>query len=190
MATVCGKLNKSIVRDCANPLQEGTRDTAYLINFEDVEAIVKASGSNKITDITLKSGTKAYKIGGSKNSIKPKSTLIKKTYTNMYDHSVGLVLFDVSQDVKDHLDAGKDGKYIVICENYFRSNDGSTAFEVYGAGVGMEVDLTERDPNNADLSGAIQFNLMTITNKESNIAPYFFDTDLATTRAKLEALTV
>lgn len=190
-ASICGGIAKNIDFSCTVPLQSGTRERAWLINFEDIDSVTYNATNPKIVEaITLKAGKVAYYIDGKNNSISPKAMMVGQTYGNQFDHSVKMIGFDISPDTKDHLDKGKDGKYVVITENNFKGANGNSAFEIYGLTVGMEFSILERDPNNVETMGAFDFTLITKVNKEPGLPHNFFDTSYSASKAAIEALLV
>ena len=186
--TVCGKISANITKSCTNPLQAGVRDRAIIINYTDLLDKVYAADQETIEDIILNSGATAFQIDGKNNSIKPKATMIGQAYENMFDHSVEVIGFDISPETKAELNAGKNGRYIIITENYFKGDAGESAFEVYGLTTGLEITVIERDPNDQDTQGAFKITFMTKTNKEPKLPNGFFDTDYATTKAIVDGL--
>lgn len=186
--TACGKISRNITKSCTNPLQAGVRDRAIIINFDDISNIVYAADGCTIQDIVLKSGASAFQIDGKNNSIKPKSALAAQTYENMQDHTVEVVGFDISPEMKADLNSMKNGRFVIVTENYFKGDAGESAFEVYGTTTGLELTVIDRDPNDQETQGAYKLTFFTKVNKEPNVPNAFFDTDYATTKAIVEGL--
>jgi hypothetical protein len=109
-------------------------------------------------------------------------------YFNMFDHTVTFKGFDISPAIKAQLNSAKDGKYIVIVENYFKGTDGNSAFEVYGLKTGLEFSELTRTPNDEATQGAFHFVLTTKTNKEAKMPNPLFVTSYAATKAVVEGL--
>jgi len=189
MATICGKIASNILKSCAKPLQGGTKDRAIIINFDDISSIVyNSTNTATIEDIVLATGKVAYQIDGKNNSIAPKSMLVKQGYENMFDHVVQMKGFDISPDVKEQLNSAKDGRFVVIVENYFKGTAGNSAFEVYGLTTGLEITALERDANNADTQGAFDFTFSTALNKEPKLPNNLFITSYALSKAVVDGL--
>lgn len=189
MATICGKINANIKKDCEVPLQMGTRDLAKIINFSDIVSIVYDSTNKaQVKDIVLASGKTAFEIDGFKNSIRPLTGLEDGTYFKRHNHSVEILGFDISIDTKEQLNAGIEGRYVVITENYFQGTAGESAFEIYGLTAGLEITALDRNPNDAETQGAFHIMFSTPLNKEPKLPNAFFDTDYATTKAIFDAL--
>lgn len=188
LVTVCGAISGNIAFDCEIPMQSGTRDKAWIINLDDIESITYATNKMIVEEIVLKVGKTAYFIDGQNNSIMPKCSLVKLTFTDMYDHIVKMLGFDISPTVKENLEGMKNGRYVIITENVFKGTAGNSAFEIYGLNVGLEITILDKDPNNQDTQGAFDFTFATNKNKEPKMCLTFFDTNYATTKALIEGL--
>ena len=189
--SVCGEIASNIAFDCNTPLQSGTSDRAWIINFNDIDSVTYNATNKKIVEaITLSGSNVAYYIDGKNNSIAPKATMLDLTYVKPFDHMVNMKGFDISPDIKDQLDKAKDGRFVVIVENKFKGTAGNSAFEIYGLSVGLEMTVLERDPNNAELLGAFDFTFMTKTDKEPGLPHSFYITSYAASKTAIEALLV
>jgi hypothetical protein len=142
-----------------------------------------------LEEITLATGKQAYYVEGRNNSNAPSFALVKQTYANVFDHIFLFKIFDLSPETKADLQAGKDGKYVVIYENNFKGTGGNSAFEVLGAGLGLELTALTRDPNNADTQGAYDITFgSNANNKEGALPLTFFKTSYAVSKAAIELL--
>ena len=188
MATVCGAISASIGFDCDNPMQAGTEDKAWIINKSDIDSITYNTNKMIVEDINLKVGKTAFTISGRNNSIMPSTALIKNTYTDVFDHIVNMVLFDISPAQKENLTGMISGKYVIVTENKFRGATGNSAFEIYGLDTGLELTVLTKDPNNADTQGAFSGTFATNKNKEPKMPRTVFITSYAATLAMLEGL--
>lgn len=189
MATTCGKITKDIAKSCEFPLQSGTRDKAKVINFADIVGVeYDATNKAQVVGITLATGAVAFTVDGSKNSIRPMSKLVDGTYTKRFDHQVEMLGFDISPEMKEHFNAGVEGRYVVVTENYFQGEDGQSAFEIYGLTTGLEFTVLDREANNSENQGAYQITFLTKDNKEPRLPNALFDTNYATTKAIFDAL--
>lgn len=186
--TVCGKITKNIKKSCTNPVQAGTRDRAVIINWEEIADKVFAADLETLEDLILISGATAFEIDGKNNSIKPKAMMAAQAYANMFDHTVEVIGFDISPEIKTELNSMKDGRFVLVTENYFKGEGGESAFEVYGLTTGLEITVLERDPNDQDTQGAFKITFTTKTNKEPKLPNAFFKTNYATTKAIIDGL--
>ena len=188
MAGVCGKLASDILKNCDNPVQAGTRDRGIILNFDDILSVTYAADGETIEDIVLNSGAIGYQIDGQNNSISPISRMVEQGFNNMWDHEVTMKGFDVSPTTKNQVNAMKDGRFVIVCENYFRGANGNAAFEVYGITTGLEAMEIERDPNSEETQGAFHFMFGTKKNKEPKTAATLFIADYATSKGVVDGL--
>jgi hypothetical protein len=189
LVTVCGKIAGNITINCDAPMQGGTRDRAWIINFDDVDDIVyNVTNKMIVEEILLKEAKTAYYIDGQQNSIAPNYALIKGALIDQWDHIIKMIGFDISPAVKENLTGMTTGKFLVITENVFRGATGNSAFEVYGISVGLEITILERNPLDADTQGGFNFTFATNKNKAPKMPHSVFDTSYAATKAMIEAL--
>ena len=188
--SICGGLGANIKNNCDNPVQAGTVDRLVVINFADLLSVTRDPTTKEITGIVLNSGAVAYEIDGQNNSIEPMAQMVEQGFNNMFDHAVRAKGFDIDQAVKNELDTAKDGRFICICENYYRGDSGNTAFEIYGLTTGLEITEIARDPNSEETQGAFDIYFFTKKNKEPKLPVTLFDTDYATTKAIVDGLLV
>lgn len=188
-ALVCGEISASLTADCSTPVQQGTQDTIWLINWGDV-----ASWSDNLTNvmitenITLALGKTAYTLTGYNNSNMPTYTMIDGAFVKKWDHNLNCKVFDVSPTAKQNLEGMKDGLFVVVVENLNKGANGENAFEIYGRDAGLKITGITRDPNSADTQGAFDITFGTPKNKENYMPRTLFDTDYATTLAILNGL--
>ena len=187
MATICGALTEDNLKDCDVPLQSGTRDELKIMNFADV-TLTRDVVTGAITAITQTVPGSAVVIDGQKNSIAPRTEMVKVGVYKRFDHEIKAMGFSISPIIKKDLESAKDGLYIGVVENFFKGADGSAAFEIYGADNGLELDALTREANNTDTQGGFEFTFFTDTNKEPRLPASFFLTDYATTKALYTAL--
>lgn len=191
MSIVCGKISANISKSCTVPLQAGTKERLVLINKDDIASIsYNNTNADIVEDIVMVTGAVAWSIAGKNNSIEPNAKMIDGAYDRMFDHTVKVKGFDISPDIKSQLNAGKDGKYVLIVENYFTGTAGNSAFEVYGLTTGLEITILERDPNSQDTQGAFDITFMTKTNKEPKLPNTFYVTSYSATKTIVDALLV
>lgn len=191
----CDGISASILQNCSNPPVAGTGDVLYLINREDIDVVtLDTTGIDPhaiVTDITLLSGKLAYKVEGRNNSNVAGSELQKGTYFDSYQHNVSFVAFDITPATKAQIEKMvQRGDLIAIVENNNRSATGNTAFEMYGYASGLDVLTQTRNTGDTDSQGSYMIALGSPeVSKEPHLPYSVFDTDYATTKALLEALT-
>lgn len=172
--TNCGKLIKSILYDCNNPVIGGTEAVVYLFNRSDIGGYVRDTDNPQIIKgITLASGAKGYKYEGYNTSVKPKSTFVKKDYSARYDHSVDFVIFAKGSDVKAEIEKMAINRVVAVIENIHKSGD--SAFEIFGTDLGLELTTLKSDPNDANSEGAYEITLTSPGNfKEPHMPATFY----------------
>ena len=192
LATICGKITKSLDINCDDPLQAGAEDQLILINRDDwLGATITYNTLNKqiIENVVLASGIVAFSYQGKNNSIGPKYEFIKQTFAEVYNHEINFKVFNVSPDSKQELEAMAKGTMVAIVNNKYKGTDGNAAYEVYGADSGLVMSQNIRDLINQENQGAFD---VIIKSDENSLEPHmpktFFITDLATTKAIVDGL--
>jgi len=192
LATVCGKITKSLDINCDDPLQAGAEDQLILINRDDwLAAAITYNLANPqiIEDVVLPSGIVAFSYQGKNNSIGPKYEFIKQTFAEVYNHEINFKVFNVSPDAKAELEAMAKGSMVGIVNNKYKGTNGNAAYEVYGADAGLIMSQNIRDLINQDNQGAFD---VIIKSDEQSMEPHmpktFFNTDLATTKTLVDGL--
>ena len=186
-----GVIAVSVATNCATPLQTGTEDRVWIVNYADWRAATitrNVTNSTIIEDIVLTNP--AFYWEGRNNSNKPLFSQIDQGGIEMYEHSIDVLLYNLKNVTKKMLKDMKGGRYVVIYENTYKDSTGESAFEVLGETAGLKITTLERDPNSTDTNGAWHVMLTTPKNKEPNIPSSIFDTDYATTLALVQGLLV
>ena len=192
----CFDLTDSISLDCTNLNKGGTVNRITIWNFADKETITEdPTNDETVTDILLSSGKQAYGIetnnGGSVEfTINPSAEGKQTDYSDGVAQSVQIVLPHRSpadiQRVKELI----NGRFQLIAEAEDRGQSGAKAFLFFGRDSGLNATEITWNLNDASQGNVI----ITLGTKDldSRIedVPYnpFFDTDYATTKAKVLAL--
>ena len=199
MTIGCNQIVACILKNCEN-LVPVVKDKAYFINYECVDkdaSTFDADNALLLTSLALKSASPpcyAYCVEGYNFSNEHKVTMVKKTYQKTWEHGFIFRIFDNTPEDKLWIENLKDSRFLVIIENNYSKADatlgnGRTVFEVLGWDFGLELNAAERDANSDEMLGGW---LLTAGSsdkmKESSIPLTFFDTDIATTRADIDAL--
>jgi hypothetical protein len=200
MSQGCNKIIADILKNCAQ-LVPGIKDTAYLINIDDVDKDNCAfDGTNPLlmTQLVLKTASpalSAYKIEGYNYSNEHKATLVKKTYQKTWEHNFVFRLFDNTPEDKLWIRNLTDSRYLVIIENNYNKDlapatAGRTVFEVLGYDFGLELNAAERDPNSDELLGGWLLTSGCHDKLKESLPPLalFIGASLATTRTAIAAL--
>lgn len=193
--SACGVVSAAILYDCTTPLVGGTETTVYVTNRADITAMTK-NGSNAliVEGITMAATKKFYKLEGATgqngSSVQPKYAMVKIPYGRAWEHTIDAYSFKIDPATKKELEAWNQADMTVIVENKFRNGTtGNTAYEIYGADGGLQMEVLERDPNNKDTVGGFHLQFKTQETSREGHMPYtFFLTDYATTRALVLAL--
>ena len=190
--TICGKITKSIDINCPNPLQAGAEDELILINRDDwlgAAIVYNVTNPQIIESVAFTVGLAGFSYQGKNNSIGPKYEFIKLTYAEVYNHEINFKVFDVSPDSKTELEAMAKGSMVAIVNNRYKGTDGNAAYEVYGTDSGLEMSQNIRDIINQENQGAFDVIIKSNeTSPEPHMPKTFFITDLATTKAAVDAL--
>jgi hypothetical protein len=200
MTIGCNKIVDCILSNCAN-LVPGIKDVAYFINFEDVDKdLCTFDPNNKIlcTQLILKSTSPdpyAYCVTGYNFSNEHKTSMIKKTYQKVWDHSFVFRIFDNTPEDKLWIENAKDSRFMIIIENNYNKDlapmaAGRTVFEILGWDFGLELNAAERDANSDELLGGWLLTAGCHDKLKESLMPltYFVGGSIATTRAALASL--
>lgn len=199
MSIGCNKIVADILKNCAN-LVPGIKDTAYLINHEDVDKDACAfdpANSLLLTQLVLKTASpalSAYKIEGYNLSNEHKTSLVKKTYQKVWEHGFIFRIFDNTPEDKLWIQTAVDSRFMIIQENNYNkaltSPAGRTVFEVLGWDFGLELNAAERDANSDELLGGWLLTAGCSDKMKESLPPLtlFVGNSLTATRAAIAAL--
>lgn len=175
--------------DCEDQLQAGVEPLITVINSDDILSFPKTDGT--ISDIILKPGKKGFVFQGTRNSVVPEMTNKVSGFSNRYSHKVQYQVFDVSQLQKNNLNGLANKAHVIIVYNRSRTEE-QAAFEVYGEGVGLELPDGGliRLPGDQATGGSFTVISQTADDgaQEEALPRTFWDTDYATTLAKIQDL--
>jgi hypothetical protein len=195
MSKCYNKLTSDIALNCKVNLVSGIGDKVWLINRDDIDfesCTYNTLNNNIIESIVLNSASptlRGYYAEGFRNSNEYENTLVKGKYQNGWEQKLTIRVFDNTADTKEQVNEIANGKFVCVIENNYKSEDGTSAFEVLGWSVGLEVAEAMRNPSDADMKGGWTLVLQTDEdNKERYPAKTFFNTDIATSRTALDAL--
>jgi len=191
--SACGGITVGAAYDCNTPIVPGVNQRLILGNQGDIATILfDVVKPTLIKDITLKTGKAAYAFDGVRQSLTPQYELIPGTVTVGYLHTVNFLAFDISQAAKDNYEKMALGKLFAVIENKNALGNGDSVFEVYGLQVGLEASAITRIPADTETGGAFTISLTTpeAEGKEPKMPQSWWDTDYATTLAKVEALLI
>jgi hypothetical protein len=142
---LCGKLSADILVPCATPLVAGVNDKLRIINQDDLLAVTRdVTNPQIITAIQMVSGKKAFTVEGKNSSNDVKSGLVKKRYSEAFNHEILFRVFNNNAAIKKELAAMAKGKFIAVVENNFSGTSGDAKYEIFGLDVGLEVSAIEK----------------------------------------------
>ena len=185
---VCGGISAGISFDCANQVVSGTIPRVWLMNKTDIVSITEGANASIASDIVLAAGgTASYLYEGYRQSVNPESAFIPGTLTAGYDHQLAIQVFKIDSLSKLELEKMSLNKIVAIVENVNTPGNGDSIFELFGADAGMEMLTLTRLNRDQETGGTYSVTLKTSdeSGKEPKLPLSFFDTDYATTLAKI-----
>lgn len=174
MATLCNRITENQLKGCNTLLVDGNETTLYLANRDDISAYVRdVDNPNIIRDIIMKSTKKFFKYEGTRTTLKPLFTSVKKNFGTKYKHSLDAVIFNWNSAVKSEIEQLLTGTFVAIIVNKDKTGDAS--IEVYGTDIGMIAkDGAVRDLNSADFGSNFPFGLESEEGQEEPHTPASF----------------
>lgn len=197
MATECFKISANVLKNCQDIIP-GIKDTAYLINIDDIDkdsCAFDADNSLLLTSLVLNSTSPvptAYYIEGHNYSNTHSAEMVEKEFYNVWNHIFGFKIFDNTPDIKEWIDNISKSRFVIIQENVYNkdivSPEGQTVFEVLGWDYGLKIKTCKRDANGEfagwDLSAQCNDKLM----ESKPPLAYFVGGTLSATRAAIASL--
>ena len=181
--------------NCSTPLVAGVNQRLILINQDDWEAAAKTYDgtlTTLLTGVVLPVGKQGYAFDGIRTSLKPQTAYIPGTTSVGYDHQIDFIVFDISQEQKDNLEELGLKRVVGVVQNVNAVGNADSVFEVFGAGVGLELITNVRINDDQETSGGYAISIKTSDNggKEPKLPTSWWDTDFNTTKVKVDALLV
>ena len=135
---------------CNVPVVGGIEVKAILINRKDVESItLDATQKNKVTDITLKTGTQGYLLTGIKKSLGAFSDLSQKeNRKNTWLHKISFEQFQIDAASVENVDNMDDFICVMELKNKGEQADGT--FIIQGLKQGLYISADSWSANDAD----------------------------------------
>lgn len=196
--STCSKIASDILYSCA-PMVAGIRDTAYLINIDDIDkdsCTFDPDNPLLLTQLVLLSASPAYtafKIEGHNYSNEHDTALVKTTYFNNWEHNFRFRVFDNAPAIKLWIDRAVKSRFVVIQENVYSNTDspaGHTVFEVLGWDFGLEIKEAVRTAADQELQGGWNLLAGCSDNYKESKPPlsFFVGGTIDLTRAAIAAL--
>ena len=188
---VCGGISSGAAFDCDAIPQAGMQPKIWLANRSDIASYTfDPADASLVTAITMNQGGAFYVFDGYRQSVSAEIQFVPQTLTSGYKHLVSLQVFDLSTTQKLNLEKMALTKVVAIVENQNVDGNANSIFEIFGSGIGMEVETLTRINRDLETAGSFSVGLGTSDNEgqEAKMALSFFDTDYATTLAAVVAL--
>lgn len=176
--------------DCTAPLKAKVNTRVLIGNLDDIESVTyDVTNPTLITAIAMKTGKAMFAFQGVRSSVKPQVDLVASEVSVGFSHQIDLSVFEVDAPQKENLQALSSKASFAIYQNPKDSSLGDAIFEVLGINSGLEVSSLQRMPADSASGGAYMVQLKTPeAATETSLPNSFFDTNLATTEAAVEAL--
>ncbi len=184
---VCGALSLDITFDCDNQVVAGTIPRVWLIDKTTVDSVTVGANASIASAIVFAVGGEALVYEGFRNSVNPESAFIPTTLTAGYDHQLAIQVYKIDSLTKLELEKLSLNKIMALVENVNTPGNGDSVFELFGADAGMEMLTLTRLNRDQESGGTYSVVLKTSdeSGKEPKLPLSFFDTDYATTLAKI-----
>jgi len=174
--------------DCENPLKAGVAERLLIGNLADIESITyNITNTSVIENIIMKAGTSMFAFEGVRSSNKPDISLVPDDLVTSFKHMIDFSAFEVDSQAKVNLQAMAVSKTFAIFQNPKDSSLVDSVWEVLGVSTGLEMSALNRLPASKDGSYKIQLATPEAAS-ETALPASFWDTDLATTQAAIDAL--
>ncbi len=149
MSDCTSGIAKNITSNCTTQPVGGLEAEAYIGNRSEMSITYDDTYGNMITDISMASGTKLYKITGtSKNLSAGHERSISDDLDDTYTHKFNFKGFEFDSESVLNLDNIKD---VVVIVNYKNKvDDGDGVLVAYGAKCGLYVSADSRSSNESN----------------------------------------
>lgn len=199
MANLCESvIEQDILVNCDDPITGGLEPNAKIINRADIDfsgTEFDDTRKNVIKTVKLLPGKRAYDVyvPNSAGFTGTSTTFEVGTYQNTFTNSFQLIVFDNDPDVAEKIiDGFSKGSYVVVFENKYKNlnkatTPGDGTYQIMGWQNGLSATEIENDKYSDDTTGG--WRVLMQEPKTAKSALFFFDTSLATTKAKFDSLT-
>ena len=186
---ICGLISSGSAYDCDSPITPGLNPRVWLANHNDIESITfDVSNKRLVTAIVFKTGGALYPYEGTRQSANASSEFVPQTLSSGFKHILDLRVFSIDSAQKLELEKMCLGKIVGVVEHPNTVGNGDAVFELFGAGVGLEVETLTRISRDTEGQGSYALILGTSDNEgqEATLPLSVLATDYATTLALLE----
>ncbi len=138
MATVCNEITADVERDCDALPGGGVKPVMRLINIDDIEEVTyDVTNPVIVTNITLKTGKRAFKYEVYKNGHKPRFTRVNDDFGYAWNHEVDSSIQTWDNASKAQVIGLNGASVVAILENNQKNSD--AGIEIYGLESGLGV---------------------------------------------------
>lgn len=195
--SACDGISIGADYDCEDPIVAGVDQRLILIDLGVFRrAIITESITipNLIELIVLTEiGDAAFAFQGIRKSLNPQSAYVPATVSSGFDHQVQFSIFDISQEQKNNIERMALAPVVAIIENANNPGNANSVFELYGQGLGLEMQASDlRINQDLETNGAYTIDLKTSddSGKEPHLPNSLFGTDYNTTRSWINDLLI
>lgn len=194
---LCEKLLKDCISiSCENPVFAGIQATGWIFNKEEIGAVTYATDTqgnknpNLVTGWTMLNSAKGYRVQqlGKTPFTGTNTEMVEGTNMNTFTNNVNILVPDNSAAASNGIiDNLANGKFVVILANEYTGSDDKSRYQVFGLNKGLSATAIANDKYGEDSMGGWA---VTLTEENAPVSGvFFFDTDLTTTVAAIEAMT-
>lgn len=197
---LCEKLiSDCIAISCENPVYAGIQSTGWIFNKGDITDVVYATigtasnapkNPNIVTSISVGTGTTGYQIQqlGKTPFSGTQTEMVEGTNMNTFTNTVSVLVPDNSSTASHNIiDNLANGKFVVILANEYSGSDAESTYQIFGLNKGLSASAITNEKYSEDTMGGWA---VTLTEENAPVSGVFmWDTDAATTKAKIEAIT-
>ena len=181
------KIATDILFDCSNPPSQGIETRMVLINRADINRTLSIENVDGTQDIETNTLATGYILEGIKqlNSYNATVTVADDQLTKVAHAFVGRI-YNITAESRAFIKSLISGANLVaVVEKKAKGVDGKWGYQILGWDTGLEI--SEGVENSAENDGAFTFTLASSPLAlEPRMPLTFWDTDLATSKAKFE----
>jgi hypothetical protein len=191
----CDTIDGNIALGCGEPDPVGgVEDLMYLFNYEDKNLVNFANGSKlTIEEFTLNSGKYLYRVEGKLNSNNTQINMQRLKRSVQFEHIVDFIGIDLGSLSFEQYEKVCKSKLVAIVVSNYKNAAADNSIRFFGFDRGLKCSVMKQNMGD-DSEGAVLFTLENwgkdapAKNYEPHVPYFYFDTDLDTSRANLEAL--
>lgn len=160
----------------------GLREVGYIANRGDITAYTESN--NTVSSLTFDTNKVMYRIFTPVKQPFANTTteMSEGDVINRFNHTVSFVILDNSPAVAGIVSSLANGKFVAVVNSEFEGLQGVSAYQIYGLDRSLKASSITHNYYENEGGWEIQ-----LTEENAAYAEkFFYDTDLATTKATLE----